>query len=215
VTGDLLDDPPGDRRRQQRLPLGHDPDGGEEVLWGGRLQQEPAGTDLQGLEHVVALEGGEDQHPGLVAALAEDPPGGLQAVQPRHLDIHQHHGRAVPADRVDSLLAVLGLGHDLDAGLGLQNQPEAPADQRLVVGQDYGDRRDPRSEHRVDRKPPPGRPTASRRPPYRHPALACADQPFPSGLLPSGGGLAVVDHLDLDAPVSARTDWRPVQDRRA
>jgi hypothetical protein len=135
MPGDLLDDPPGDRRRQQRLPSGHHPDGGEEILGWGRLQQEPAGADLQRLEHVVvALEGGEDQHPGLVPGGCEDPPSGLQAVQSGHLDVHQHHGRTVATDRVDGLLAVLSLGDDLDVGFSLQNQPEPSADQGLVVG---------------------------------------------------------------------------------
>jgi hypothetical protein len=61
-----------------RPPPGHHPDRRDEVFWLGRLEQEPAGPQLQRLEHiVVALEGGEDQHPGVVAGLGEDPSRGL------------------------------------------------------------------------------------------------------------------------------------------
>jgi hypothetical protein len=51
----------------------------------------------------------------------------------------------MPADGLDRLLAVLGLGDHRQVRFGLQDEPESAADQRLVVGQHHADRHRPPS----------------------------------------------------------------------
>ena len=70
---------------------------------------------------------------GLSGRRAEDPAGGLQAVDAGHLHVHQHHVRPQPLDQLDGRGAVAGLADDLDAVLGPEDDPEAGADQVLVV----------------------------------------------------------------------------------
>jgi hypothetical protein len=65
--------------------------------------------------------------------LGQDPPGGLQAVQGGHPDVHQHDVGAQPAGGGHRVQAVGGLADHLDAGGG-EDHGEAGADQRLVVG---------------------------------------------------------------------------------
>ena len=45
-----------------------------------------------------------------------DGPGRLDAVQPRHADVHEHDVGHQLLGLGDDLLAVLGLGHHLDVG---------------------------------------------------------------------------------------------------
>jgi hypothetical protein len=55
--------------------------------------------------------------------------------------VHQDHVGPEPAGQFDRLHAVDRLADDLDVVLGLEDQPEAAADQGLVVGdQDPGGR---------------------------------------------------------------------------
>ena len=88
----VLDDLAGDRRREQGVAGGHDPHGVHQLLGRGVLEQEPAGPGAERLEDVVvALEGGEDDDPAWDVGFSDDAAGGLQAVHPRHLDVHEHH----------------------------------------------------------------------------------------------------------------------------
>ena len=109
-------------------------------------------------------------------------PGRLDAVQPRHPDVHQHDVGPVLEHRRDRLLAVGGLGQHVDAGR-LQDQPEAAPYQRLIVGDHRGHRpraagTDAAARHRAAGhdaapvgmtartcQPPPGRGPAASSPP--------------------------------------------------
>ena len=64
-----------------------------------------------------------------------DLPGRLDAVHPRHADVHQHHVGLQRPHLVEGLQAVPGLADDREVLLGLQDHPEAGAQQRLVVDQ--------------------------------------------------------------------------------
>jgi hypothetical protein len=68
---------------------------------------------------------------------ADDPPGGLQAVQRRHAHVHQHHVRPQLSDSADRLEPVGRLAGDLDVGLGVQQHREGLLDHRLVVGDQH------------------------------------------------------------------------------
>jgi len=88
---EVRDQPVGNVRRQQRLPRGDDADGRQQLLGRPFLEQEPARAGPQRAEHVlVEIERGQDQHPRRRPA-DRDPPGGLDAVQHRHADVHEHH----------------------------------------------------------------------------------------------------------------------------
>ena len=64
VADEGLDQPPGDRRGEQRVALGDRVDRGQEVLGRDVLEQEAAGAGDERVEHVlVEVEGGEHQHP--------------------------------------------------------------------------------------------------------------------------------------------------------
>ena len=66
--------------------------------------------------------------------------GGGDAVDARHLHVHEHDVGAQLAGQLDGLGAVPGLADDLDVGLDRQDQPEPGADQRLVVDQEHPQR---------------------------------------------------------------------------
>ena len=68
------------------------------------------------------------------AAGGDDPPGRLDPVQLRHPDVHQDHVGLELGGQTHRLGAVLGLADDLEVRSRLDDQPEAAADERLVVG---------------------------------------------------------------------------------
>jgi hypothetical protein len=73
------------------------------------------------------------QHHDRDRPLVEDSPRRLDAVETRHLHVQQGEvGLRAPRER-DRLLAVLGLGDDLEAG-ALEQVLEVEANDRLVFG---------------------------------------------------------------------------------
>ena len=140
VVADVgLDQPPGDRRGEQRVASRDRVDRGQQVLRRDVLEQEAAGAGDERVEHVlVEVEGGEHQHPrGRLAR--EQPPGRLEPVHDRHPDVHQDDVGAGPPAGVDGLRAVAGLGDDSDLRVGLEDHPEAGAHECLVVGDQDAD----------------------------------------------------------------------------
>ncbi len=65
---------------------------------------------------------------------------GLDAVQPGHPDVHHDHVGVQVGGLGDGVGAVLGQAHDLDAGLGVEEDGEALADHGLVIGDEHADR---------------------------------------------------------------------------
>ena len=106
--------------------------GVEELLRTGVLQQEAARAGLEGVEEVVvAVEGRHDDD--VPEVVGDEVAGGLDAVHPRHLDVHQHDvgaGRAGPFDRLE---AVGGLADDLDVVLDREDHREARPHHGVVV----------------------------------------------------------------------------------
>ena len=91
---ELGDDGARDRGREQRRAARHHADGVEQLLRRGVLEHEPAGARAEGVEHVVVeAEGGEHEHPHLVAQRREDPPRGLDPVELRHPDVEHRDVR--------------------------------------------------------------------------------------------------------------------------
>jgi hypothetical protein len=139
---------------------GRGADGVEQFLEGGRL------GDVSGrprLEHPrrpslvdVAAEG---HHPD-AGRLVHDLPRRLDAVQPRHLDVHEDDVRPQLRRQGHRLAAVGGVGNDGQAGRLVDQAPQAVADERVVVPDedpDDTDRSTSRtlgSAHRALRPPP-------------------------------------------------------------
>lgn len=87
-----------------------------------------AGADAQRGQHplVVAVGGGDDD--GQVRRLGGEPSGGLDAVQARHAEVHQHHvGVGLGSDGV-RLLAFEGGADDVDAVDQAEQHLQALAD---------------------------------------------------------------------------------------
>ena len=88
---ETLDESPGHRGCQESFRSAPDlANRGQELFRAQVLEKEPAGP---GPDRPVGLfvnvEGGQDQHPGTDASRgSDDPTGGLDAVEPRHSDVH-------------------------------------------------------------------------------------------------------------------------------
>ena len=109
--------------------------GVEHVLGRCVLEQEPAGAGPdRGVHVVVDVERGQHDHPhtGQIG-IGRDPPGGFDAVEHRHADVHQHHIGPMRAGQLDGLLTVGSLADELEIGGVLDHRPQAGADQRLII----------------------------------------------------------------------------------
>ena len=130
---ELLDDAAGDGGCEQRVAARDDVDRLDEPLGRRVLQQEPAGAGPERLVHVlVEVERREHQHLRLRRA-HEQPARRLDPVEVRHPDVHQRHVDRVAVDALERLEAVARLRDDLDVVLGVEDHPEAGANQSLVV----------------------------------------------------------------------------------
>ena len=138
---ELLDDPPRDRRREQRVAGRHHAHRVDELLGRSVLEQEAARAGLHRLEDVlVALERGEDHHAAACSsAFSVIRRVACEPVAAGHLDVHEHDVGAQAPGRRRGLLAVLRLADHLDVGLGPEDHAEPGADHRLVVGEQDAD----------------------------------------------------------------------------
>ena len=165
---ELLDESTGDRGGEQRVALGHVPDGGGQLGRPDGLEQEPAGAGPHRLVDVlVHVEGGQDEDPG--GAGGDQPPGRLDPVQLGHPNVHQRDVGLQPGRQLDGLDAVRRLTHHGQVGLGVEDEPETAPHQRLVIGDQNPDHgRPPWTGSRAcTAYPPPGAGPAANTPPYR------------------------------------------------
>jgi len=155
---ELADQAAGNRGGQQRVAAHDNPQRLQQPGRLGVLQQEPVRPGPQRAEDVfVEAEVGEDHDPHFVQPFVRgDLPGGLDAVEHRHLDVHQGDVRTVLDGQRDRLLPVGGLAHHLDVVFRLEQRPDAAADERLVIGQQDLDHDAVRAGSSArTRKPPP------------------------------------------------------------
>ena len=107
-------------------------DRGDDVLLAKRLDEVAEDADLdRARDELVLAE--RRQHHDRDRPLLEDPPRGLDPVEPRHLDVHHREVRLELARKADGLLAVARLAHDLVPG-PLEQPAQVEADDRLVLG---------------------------------------------------------------------------------
>src|SRR6266487_2819087 len=136
---DLADQPGGDPGLQHALATGGGPHRGDDLVDAGGLGQvgERAGAD-RGQKVLVVLRGGEHEHLGGGPVLL-DPREHADAVQSRHEQVQQHHGRLQGAHRLDRAGAVGAFADHLDAVLLLEQEAQALADHLVVVDDQHPD----------------------------------------------------------------------------
>src|SRR6476646_9116950 len=133
----LLDHATSYRGRQQRFARCDGVDPGHQLFWRNILQQEPTRSGAQRLVYVLIHVEGR-QHQDLRWALTLDEASRrLDPVQAGHAHVHQHDVREQPPRGGYRLVTVLRFAHDLEIGFRVENQPEAGAHKRLIVGDEH------------------------------------------------------------------------------
>ena len=135
AAGELIEQPFGHLRLHQGVAGVGGPDGRDQLLGRRRLEQEPAGPGPHGREEVlVEVEGGQHHHLGV--ALLDQAAARLHPVEPGHPHVHEHHVGPEPAGLLDGFEPVGRLPDHLEVVLGFEDQAQAPAHHRFVVGQE-------------------------------------------------------------------------------
>ncbi len=135
----VVDQAAGDVGGEQRFAGGDDADAFDEPLGRVGLEQEPRGARSECFIDVfVEAVGGEDEDSGVGSPCGELP-GRLDAVEDGHADVHQHDVGIERSGERDGLRAVGCLADHLDVALRLEDQPQAAADDRLVVDEEDAD----------------------------------------------------------------------------
>ena len=138
----------GGGRRNHGVSAVDGADGLKELFGWRILQEEPAGTGLDGGQGVlIEVEGGQhnnlDLGPlgtrGLCSCLLQNAPGCFNAVHAGHPDIHQDHIGCGGAERLESLNAVAGLGNHFKVRLRIDQHAKTRTDQMLVINQGHPD----------------------------------------------------------------------------
>src|ERR1700722_16584685 len=127
----------GGGRGEQGFPCGDHADRAKQLSRVGALAEEAAGARAQRLGDVlVVLEGGQDEdlHVGGSRA-GGDHSGGGQPVEVGHADVHHDDVGAFGAGQAGRLTAGPGFPHDFHVRLGVDQETEGAAQQRLVVGE--------------------------------------------------------------------------------
>ena len=125
--------------RVQRLAAVGGAHGLGQILDGGRFAQEPVGPRLDGAtERQLVLGAGEDDDRGLLGHRA-DPTGRLQAVDPGHLQVHQHHVGPSGLRGFGGALAVHGDHDHLQVVFLVERHSERFTERSVVVDDDDRD----------------------------------------------------------------------------
>src|SRR5690606_10531280 len=97
------------------------------------LDQVAAGAVAQRLAELVGLLGNRQDHHRAARDALHQQLQGFQARQARHVEVEQDDVRQELLGALDPFQAVGSLGHHLEVGLPLQQQPHARAEQAVVV----------------------------------------------------------------------------------
>ena len=94
---------------------------------------------MRGEDLVVLGEAGQGDHLRAIGC-CPDLARGLDAVQPRHDQVHQHDVRSQGLRQPDALVAVAGLAHDRHVGLQLEEGAQALPHHLVIVHDQEADR---------------------------------------------------------------------------
>ena len=115
---------------------GHRPDRVDEVVLGSLLEHVPtrAGGERAAGEERIALHREHDD--GDVRRDLEKARDRRKRRLAGHVEVQHQHARTQLPGRAQRALDVAGLGHDLEARLGVEHHPQPAADHRVVVRED-------------------------------------------------------------------------------
>ena len=117
----------------------HVPDSPHDLVRLGRLEQEPRSAGAEGtVDVLVEVEHRQHQDLGTSSA-GHDATHTLDAVDARHLDVHQHDIGVEGLCGASRLCTVGGLTDDDEVVLRGEDRSQTGAQQRLVVGQHDAD----------------------------------------------------------------------------
>jgi hypothetical protein len=155
----VLDQAPDDLGREQRVAGGDGAHGGGELARRRALEQEAAGARAERLIDVlVVVERGEHEDACADAGVGLEPSRGLDPVDARHPDVHEHDVGRCAQRRLERLGAVRGLADHRDVVLALEDRPEPAPHQRLVVGEQDPDHGAASTGRRARTRNPPSGP---------------------------------------------------------
>ena len=155
----LTQAPPELSQEGRQVARGHDdlaggrsPDDIQYLVHRSRFRHVAAGTGRQRLRDRVGTFDAGEQHHLRVRRGVQDPASGLDPVDPRHVEIHQHDVRLLPEER-HRLIGIARRTHQPDVGLAPKEQLERFREDLVVVDhEDTGDLRGlvhvPRAIHR-------------------------------------------------------------------
>ena len=213
--GEEVHQPPGHARAEDRVARRHRADRPDQLRALGALEQVAAGAGAHRREHrlvVVVHRQHEDRD---VRRRVDDPARGLDAVEPGHVDVHQHDVRVPGRDRGDRLLARRGLARPgrcrprspAAAARPARNAAWSSATRTRIRSARlaHGAAARPSGRRARTRVPPSGRRSTATSPPTSA-ARSCIDsRPVPRrGDV--GQAAAVVGDLDRQLAVGAQRD---------
>ncbi len=135
----VMDKAPVDLRAETRSAAVDLPDCLGKKIGGDLLEEVARGTTFDRLFDVgVVVVGGEDDDLG-IGAMAQDLPGGLESVENRHGHIDHDHVGSQRSGEFHRIVAVAGLGDDLEVFLHSQQGFQPIPDDEVVVGKKDGD----------------------------------------------------------------------------
>jgi hypothetical protein len=162
-------------RGERRLAARRSADRRHELVRLRVLEQVADGAGVERLQDALPVRERREDDDGGFCRLAEEPTGRLDAVEARHLEIHQHDvGFSLSRD-AHSLVAVGGDADYLDAVGRPQEVLEPSPHHGVVVRQQHADHGDGTSS--VTRVPEPGSESTSRDPPALAARSASSDRP--------------------------------------
>jgi hypothetical protein len=128
AADELLDDSTRDRRGQQRVPLRHRTDAGNELLGRDVLEQEATRARPERVVDVLVHVEGRQHHDFRVHAVGcEQPARRLDPIDLRHADVHEHDVRSQAQRLRHGVRAVGSLAGHLDVLLGIEDHAKARA----------------------------------------------------------------------------------------
>src|SRR5439155_17008371 len=125
--------PRGDGGAEDQLPVGDGLQRAADLATVGAFEEVAAGAGAHGREDgVVVVHHGEDEDSGLWP-LGQNLAGRVDAVEDRHVQVHDHDVWLEGVGEVDDLLPVSGLADDLDVGHRADRGGQSLTVERVVV----------------------------------------------------------------------------------
>ena len=101
------------------------------------LEQEPGGARLDGRHDPLLLDGAGQRNDLDLRTRRAELAGGLDAVEPRQVEVHDHDVRAERLGRAERLAAVRRLANHLDVLEERQELAQAATDHGVVVDEQH------------------------------------------------------------------------------